>query len=150
MNLNGATILSLLAMLVVGAVVAIQPPINAELGRRTSDLAAAFISASVACLILGTIFFFFGDHSSLRELRSVPIGYFVGGLAGAAFIAGSLITVRYLGAGGVAAATIAAQLTVAAMLDAAGVLGLDPTPLTPLRLLGVAALFAGVALLTLG
>jgi transporter family-2 protein len=149
-NLSSSTVLALIATLAVGALVAVQPPINAELGRRTTDLAAAFVSAAVTLLVLGTIFFVVGDPSSLRQLSGVPVGYLAGGVCGAAFVGVSLVTVRHLGAAGLVAATIAAQLTVAAILDAAGVLGLDGTPLTPLRLLGIAALFAGVALLTFG
>jgi uncharacterized membrane protein YdcZ (DUF606 family) len=51
--------------------------------------------------------------------------------------------------GGVVAATITAQLIVSAILDAAGVLGLERVSLSPTRLLGVAALIVGTALVTL-
>jgi transporter family-2 protein len=58
------------------------------------------------------------------------------------------MTVRTLGAGGVVAATVAGQLIVSALLDRAGVLGLDRVGLTPTRLLGFGLLLLGTALVT--
>ena len=41
-------LVAVLATLAVGALVAFQPPINSELGKRTTVLAAAFISTALA------------------------------------------------------------------------------------------------------
>ncbi|MEA2333329.1 MAG: bacterial/archaeal transporter family-2 protein [Thermoleophilaceae bacterium] len=139
--------LALAATLAVGALLALQPPVNAELARRTGDVGAALVSSGITTVVLGVILFAFGDPGSLRGLSGVPVGLLAGGLFGVAILLVTLIAVRHLGAGGVAAAAIASQLTVAAILDATGVLGLERTPLTPLRLLGIAALLVGVALL---
>ena len=147
--MNPVTAIALVATLAIGALVAAQPAVNAELAGRTSDLAAAFISASVTLLVLGIVFLAFGDHGSLGKLREVPIGYLAGGIMGAAIIGVSLVTVRQLGAGGVAAAAIAGQIIVAAVLDQLGVLGLTKVPLTPLRLVGVVSLIFGTLVITL-
>jgi bacterial/archaeal transporter family-2 protein len=57
-----------------------------------------------------------------------------------------LVSVRTLGAGGVTAATIAGQLTMAVALDRLGILGLPQRGLTLPRVVGVALLAAGVFL----
>ena len=148
-NWNSTTIAALLATLAIGALVALQPPVNSVLGKRTSDLGAAFISVSVTFLILGVILVVFGDPGSLAKVRDVPAIYLTGGIYGAAFVAVSLITVRYLGAGTTIALLVAAQLVVGALLDHFGVLGLERVSLSPLRLTGVAILILGTTLVTL-
>lgn len=131
------------ATFVVGALVALQPPVNSELGRHTSSLAAALISGGVTFLALGVIFLAFGDFSSLKGVREAPAGLLTGGLFGAAFVAVSLITVRTLGAGATFALVVCAQLIVATILDRIGFLGLDEIAITPLRVIGLVALIAG-------
>ena len=71
-NWNTTTVLSLLATAAIGALVALQPPVNSELGRRTSDLGAAFVSVSITFLLLGAILLAFGDVGSLSKVREVP------------------------------------------------------------------------------
>ncbi len=149
MNLSGSTIAALVATLAVGALVALQPPVNAELGRRTGDLSAAFFSVSVSFLILGLIFLLFGDPGSLSRIRDVPLVYLSGGVYGAIFVGVSLVTVRYLGAGATVAALVSAQLVVAAVLDQLGVLGLEQIALSPIRAVGIAALVFGTVLVSL-
>ena len=149
MNLGLPTVIALLATLAMGAVVAIQPAVNAELGRRSSDLAAAFFSVGISFAALGLIFILFGDLGSLAKVRHVPAIYLSGGLAGALFVAVSLVTVRYLGAAATAGAFLCAQLVVAAVLDQMGVLGLDRISLSPVRILGIATLILGSILVTI-
>ena len=59
----------------------------------------------------------------------------------------ALVTVSSIGAGGVAAATITGQLTFSVVLDRLGVLGLEETPITLERVLGVALLLVGTYLI---
>jgi transporter family-2 protein len=72
--------------------------------------------------------------------------YLLGGLLGAVYVANALIAVSTIGAGGVAAATIAGQLTASVIADRLGILGLQQVALSPQRILGVALLLAGTAL----
>ena len=58
-----------------------------------------------------------------------------------------LVTVSTIGAGGVAAATVTGQLTASVVIDRLGVLGLEETPITLERVLGVALLLAGTYLI---
>lgn len=148
-NLTPAVLAAAAATLALGAVVALQPPVNSELGKRTSDLGAAFVSVTVTFLILLVIFVIFGDWGSLAKLKDVPAIYLTGGLYGALFVIVSLITVRYLGAGLTIALLIAGQLIVAALLDHYGVLGLDQIEISAARMIGMAALLAGVVMMAI-
>jgi transporter family-2 protein len=139
---------AVLATIAVGALVAFQPPVNSQLAKHTSVLGAAFVSAALAGVVMAFIALFAGAIPSPRVVADLPVGYLTGGLIGAVLITVSLVTVRILGAGGVVAATVAGQLIVSALLDRAGVLGLDRVGLTPTRLLGFALLLLGTAFVT--
>jgi transporter family-2 protein len=141
-------LLAVLATLCVGALIALQPPVNSELGKRTSVLAAAFISTGISAVVLGLLALAFGEFGHVRRVPHIPVVYLTGGLMGAALVSVSLVTVRTLGAGGVVAATVSGQLVVSAILDRYGVLGLERVGLTPARVAGFALLLAGTALVT--
>jgi bacterial/archaeal transporter family-2 protein len=141
-------LLAVLATFAVGALIAFQPPVNSELGKRTSVVAAAFIGTTIAALVLALLALVLGEAGQVRRIPHIPPLYMTGGLMGAVLVSVSLVTVRTLGAGGVVAATVSGQLVVAAILDHYGFLGLDRVGLTPARLAGFALLLAGTALVT--
>jgi bacterial/archaeal transporter family-2 protein len=141
-------LLAVLATLGVGALIALQPPINSELGKRTSVVAAAFITTTIAALVLAALALVLGEAGQVRKVPHIPPLYLTGGLMGAVLVSVSLVTVRTLGAGGVVAATVSGQLVVSAILDRYGFLGLDRIGLTPARLAGFALLLGGTALVT--
>jgi bacterial/archaeal transporter family-2 protein len=141
-------LLAVLATVGVGALIALQPPINSELGKRTSVVAAAFISTGISAIVLGAIALALGEAGHVRRVPHIPAIYLTGGLMGAVLVSVSLVTVRTLGAGGVVAATVSGQVVVSAILDRFGFLGLDRIGLTPARLLGFALLLVGTALVT--
>jgi transporter family-2 protein len=136
------------ATVAVGALIAFQPPVNSELGKRTTVVAAAFISTAISAFVMAVIAAVAGDFNQVRKLPHIPVVYLTGGLLGAALVSVSLVTVRTLGAGGVVAATVTGQLTVSALLDRYGVLGLDRIGLTPMRVAGFVFLLLGTALVT--
>jgi transporter family-2 protein len=141
-------LLAVLATFAVGALIAVQPPVNSELAKRTSVVAAAFIATTIAALALALLAIVLGEAGQVRRVPHIPPLYLTGGLMGAILVSVSLVTVRTLGAGGVVAATVSGQLVVAAFLDKYGVLGLDRIGLTPARLIGFALLLTGTALVT--
>ncbi len=129
-----------------GGLVAAQAPINGKLGQTVGALPAAafsFVSGSVVLVVLALIF-----SDGLRGLPStdLPWYYFLGGLLGAVYVTSVVITVKYLGAGGIAAATIAGQLSASVALDHFGYLGLDRQPVSVARIAGIALLAAGTYL----
>jgi transporter family-2 protein len=138
--------LAVLLTAVVGGVLALQAPINAGLGRATGQLPAALVSFAVGTLLLAVIVGLSGDVAGLGSTFQVRWYYLIGGALGAAYVTVALIAVRSIGAGGVAAATITGQLIAAVAIDRMGILGLDRSPITVPRLVGVALLLAGTYL----
>jgi bacterial/archaeal transporter family-2 protein len=130
----------------VGGLIALQAPINSHLGKATGTFPAALISFAVGTAVLLAIVVVTGDVREMGGAGDVHGQYLTGGLLGAAYVTTVLLTVRTLGAGGVTAATVAGQLTTAMVIDRLGILGLEKTPITASRLLGVVLLFAGMAL----
>jgi hypothetical protein len=51
-----SVVAALIATMVVGGLIAAQPPINAELVRRSSDIAAALLSVAVSFVATAIIF----------------------------------------------------------------------------------------------
>lgn len=139
---------AVLATVAVGALIALQPPVNAQLSRFTGAIGAAFVSTAISAVALTILMVVSGSFGELKDLGSVPPGYLTGGLMGAVLVTVSLITVRTLGAGGVVAATVGSQIILSAVLDRLGVLGLDKHPLTPTRVAGFGLLIVGVVLVT--
>ncbi len=93
-------------------------------------------------MLLAAIVVLSGKAGGLGEATSVPWYYLIGGLLGAAYVFTALVLVDEIGAGGVAAATVTGQLTLSVVLDRLGVLGLEETPLSLERLVGVGLLLA--------
>jgi transporter family-2 protein len=129
-----------------GGLIALQAPINAGLGKATGDLAAALISFMVGTAALLLIVVVSGKAGGISHATDVRWYYLVGGLLGAIYVANALVAVSSIGAGGVAAATVAGQLTASVVADRLGILGLEQVALSPLRLLGVALLLVGTVL----
>jgi len=131
---------------IVGGILALQAPINAGLGRATGSIAAALVSFTIGTLALAVVVAASGEAGGLASTFDVRWYYLVGGVLGAVYVTTALITVRSIGAGGVAAATITGQLAVSVLIDRLGVLGLERTPLSASRVAGVVLLMAGTYL----
>jgi len=132
----------------VGGAVALQAPINSGLGRAVGTFQGAFLSfllGTVILLVLAAVTG--GGLGELSQAKNVSWYYLIGGALGVAYVSTVLVTVRSLGAGGVTAATIAGQLTMALVVDQLGILGVAKQPITAAKLAGVALLAAGVFLI---
>jgi transporter family-2 protein len=140
--------LVLMLTLFVGALVAFQPPANGLLARHVGDLGAAFTSLFISTIIVAVLLVAAGEMKQLSGLDHLRPVHTLGGIAGAAIVLVSLISVRSLGAGGVAAALVATQLIAAVTIDRLGIIGVEETPLTPIRIAGVALLVAGTLMVT--
>jgi bacterial/archaeal transporter family-2 protein len=131
---------------VVGGLIALQAPINSMLGKAVGTWQAATVSFAIGTVVLVAIAMLAGGLGSVGEARHLSWYYLTGGLLGAAYVTCVLVTVRSLGAGGVTAATIAGQLTMAVVVDQLGILGVERQPITAQRVLGVLLLGAGTLL----
>jgi transporter family-2 protein len=130
----------------VGGLIALQAPINAELGRNTGSVAAAFVSFAIGTLLLALLVGVTGQVSGLGSTFDVQWHYLLGGALGVAYVYTVLVTVSSIGAGAVAAATVTGQLTASVIIDRLGILGLEEQPLSLERIAGVALLLAGTYL----
>jgi bacterial/archaeal transporter family-2 protein len=138
---------AVLLMAGVGGLIAAQPVVNAGLGKQTGSIAAALISFAVGTLLLAGIVVVAGDAGRVSGAFDVSWYYLLGGVLGAAYVFTALVVVKHIGAGGVAAATITGQLTLSVVLDRIGFLGLEESPITWERVVGVALLLAGTYLI---
>ena len=130
-----------------GGLVALQAPINSLLGRSVGTWQAAFLSFAIGTLALAWIAALAtGGLGQLSHVRGVPWYYLTGGLLGAAYVTSILVTVRTLGAGGIVAATVAAQLAVSVVVDQFGLLGVAKQPVTVAKIAGVVLLGLGTYL----
>jgi uncharacterized membrane protein YdcZ (DUF606 family) len=133
---------------ITGGMIALQAPINSTLGKRIGTLPAASVSFALGTIVLVLLALVFGGgFGKLGEARHLGWIYLMGGILGAAYVTTVLVTVRTLGAGGVTAATIAGQLTLAVVVDQLGILHVAQKPITLARIVGVALLAAGVFLI---
>jgi bacterial/archaeal transporter family-2 protein len=137
-----------IATVVAGGLIALQPPIVAQLGDSIGTLEAAAVNFVVgAALLVVLALIFGGGFGDLHSASGLSWYHWVGGgLVGAAYVTTVIITVGSLGAAGVTAATVAGQLTASIVIDRAGVLGLTQRAITPGRVVGIAFLAVGVAL----
>ena len=135
-------------MVIAGGFIALQSPINSRLGHAVGALQGAFVS-----FFVGTVVLFVaatvarGGLGRISGVGDVPLLYLTGGVLGAGYVTTALLSVRSLGTGGVIAATIAGELTVAVLIDQFGWFGVTQQVMTPARAVGVVLLAAGVLLI---
>ena len=134
-------------IVVAGLALAAQAPINAGLGDAIGGLEAALVNFVVGSIVLVVAVAATRTGTGVPAALQVPRRYLVGGLIGAVYVTASVLLVRTIGAGGIAATTITGQLASSVALDRSGALGLDRRPLTPLRLAAVGLLIAGTCLI---
>ncbi len=140
--------LALITTLLAGGIVALQPPANAALASHVGDVAAAFLSAVITVTILGLLLVTVGHPGRLSGLTSFKPLYALGGIGGATVVVVALIAVRPLGAGGVTALLVTAQLLVSLLADRFGWFGLHHVGIGPARVLGLALVIGGTVLIT--
>jgi len=132
----------------VGGLIALQAPINSMLGKSIGTWQAATVSFAIGTAVLLSIALIAGGgFGDLGEVRHLSWYYLTGGVLGAAYVTSVLVTVRHLGAGGVTAATIAGQLTMAIIVDQLGILGVAKQSISWHRLAGVILLAVGTFLI---
>jgi transporter family-2 protein len=130
----------------VGTGFAVQAPINSALGKDIGPLPAATVSFAAGTVILAIVTAAFGGGFGRIGDHATWWPYVAGGLIGAAVASVTLQAVGPLGARGMIACLLTGQLTMAAIIDQFGLLGVSQQPLTFLRGVGLVLLGAGVAL----
>lgn len=141
-------LLALLATFGIGALIAFQPPSNALLARHVPALGAAFFSLMVSTAIVGVLLLLSGQVGGLSGLSELRPAHLIGGIGGAAVVAGTIPAVRVLGAAGLTAALVTTQLTVSLLIDRFSLLDVRQADITTQRLGGVVLLLLGTWLMT--
>ena len=144
--MNGA-LLSLILAVIGGALLAIQAPTNAILGKASgSPIVAAFISFLIGTVALGAAIGATSGKLFAPDLKQVPWYAWLGGFYGAFFVAVAAFGAPRVGIGVLLTAAIAGQLAAALVLDHYGMLGLERHPVTLTRVLGFGLVLVGAAL----
>jgi transporter family-2 protein len=135
-------------MVIAGGFIALQSPINSHLGRHVGALQGAFVSFVVGTLVLLVAAAVArGGLGRVADVGGVGSWVYVtGGVLGAGYVTVALLSVRSLGTGGVIAATIAGELTVAVLIDQFGWFGVTQQSISPARVAGIVLLALGVLL----
>lgn len=137
---------ALVAVFGVGLMGAFQPPVNARLAARLGGARAALTQSTIGTVALASIALAAIPFEPSPGGGSVPWWGWAGGVLGALYVVSTLASVPHIGAGGVAAASIAGGLAFAAAADQLGLFGLDPVSFDLPRAAALAALGAGAAL----
>jgi transporter family-2 protein len=127
----------------MGIASAVQGATNGALSGRIGLATAVWLNALV--VMIGATVLYFVLPRGEASAASGPWFLYAGGCYGLFIIAGAAFAFPRLGAGPTTALMVAAQLTTALALDHMG-LPSAKIAVTPMRVLGVALLFAGAVL----
>lgn len=136
-----------LAVVLGGAAIALQAPINGALSRELgSPVPAAAVSFGVGFLVLLAVALVQGQGASFLKLGQVPTWTLLGGLLGAWYVFTSVWGVSSLGVVTLVAALILGQMAAALVIDATGALGMAVREITPTRIAAAGLVAAGLLL----
>jgi len=142
---NAIVIMAILA----GTMIAAQGVVNGRMAAAMGGpMQAAFISFSVGWIALLGLNLAFGNSLNVVQAAQIaPWWAWAGGLMGAVVVTLAAFAVPKIGVATYVSAFIAGQLTAALFYDHFGLLGQTVREITPLRLLGVVFMGAGVYLI---
>lgn len=139
----------LAAALIAGAVVPFQAGANAAAGRALGHpLWATVVSLSVSLIcIIPVMLAMKVSWPTADNLAARPGWIWTGGIAGVIYITAAILVAPKFGAAGFMTAVIAGQIGASLLIDAYGLMGFTARDITPSRLIGVALVVAGVAIM---
>lgn len=138
----------LLAAAAIGALISMQPPINAQIAAVLgSPLLAATCSITIS-LVMILIARLVLDHTSINWARigALPWWALIGGAVGALFVIGALVVAPKVGVAAFFVFVVLGQLAGAAIIDRLGAFGVPVVAISWPRMAGIALVFAGAAL----
>ncbi len=141
-----SNLIMLIMLFAAGALASCQPLVNARLAQKIGLVESSFISFLVGTVFLLAMTLLFG-RGSLAQITQAPWWQLTGGLMGAFFVFTVILVVPKMGTGVVMAATIAAQLLMALVLDHFQVFGFRHIPVDLPRIIGAGLMLAGTWLI---
>ena len=142
-----ASLWALLLAGLSGAAMAVQGSWNAILGKVIGLLPATLLVHVIGSLGVLGILVFRWDSSSWNKLGEAPWFSFLGGLLGVLIVYGVAASIPKVGVANATTAIIAAQITMAVVIDHFGLFGLKAIPFSCWKALGMALLVTGTRLM---
>ncbi len=142
------SIILILLGILVGASIPLQAAANAKLGQSLGQpLWSAAIALSISALVaFCAIAMTRSPRPPLDTAFQVPAWCWLGGLSGAAFVISGIYLLPKIGAAQFLVATVVGQLILAVVIDHNGWLGVATKPIELNRLIGLALVLVGTAL----
>jgi len=145
------TTVAIVAVLVGGALTALQGPTNARLAAAVnSPVNAALISFAVGTVALMIVAAVLQSRPDVAAARALPWTSWLGGLYGAVFVVAAAYAVPKLGVATTVTLMVAGQMLLSLVLDHFGFMGMPRQPVSPARIAGVMMLIGGVLLVRRG
>ncbi len=127
-----------------GIFMAIQGSLNGALGKIVGVLEGNFLVHAIGLLLVVILLFVLGlGKGDLSKLGETPWYLYLGGVINVAIIFGVMLAIAKVGAGNATTAIITGQLAMAMVVDWLGLFGLEQTPFTWGR--GIGLVLMGVA-----
>jgi transporter family-2 protein len=139
----GLAVLAGVALPVQGA---INAQLRADLGAPLTAALWSFVVATVAMALILVVIR--PPRPQPARLTALPWWGWLGGLCGATYVTSVFLLIPHIGVAPTVALTVAGQQVASVLVDRHGWLRLPKRAITPQRLAGVAAILAGVALLS--
>lgn len=146
------TILWVLLGVISGACVAVQAPINAQLGRDLGlPFAAAFVSFAAGTVVLAVVTFATAAALQVQIHWAQPAWwlFIAGGALGTVFVTSTIVLTPQIGATAVMGLIVTGQLLAGLVIDKTGFLAAPMHDITPGRIAGAALLVAGALMIRL-
>lgn len=145
-------ILWILLGVISGACIAVQAPINAQLGRDLGlPFAAAFVSFAAGAILLGAVTFIVAAATQTSIHWSQPAWwlFIAGGALGTVYVTSAVVLTPQIGAAAVMALAVTGQLLAGLVVDRVGFMGVAVRELTLGRIAGAALLVVGALMIRL-
>ncbi|MBZ4645847.1 MAG: bacterial/archaeal transporter family-2 protein [Petroclostridium sp.] len=130
----------------VGIFLAVQPPVNAGLGKVVSPRVAALHSFLTGTVVLFLINIFYRNLGAYASIIKVHPIYWIGGLLGVVIVLFTIQVIPVLGTGTTLSIFVAVQLIIGVLIDHFGMFGVPRSPIGILKILGIVFMLIGVRL----
>jgi len=137
--------LYIVAAIAIGAVLSLQPPINATMARIIgSPLLSATISISISLVVVFTLWLVWGKAAGdFSQAKFLPWWVLIGGLAGVVFVAGSIFVAPILGIAIFFVCVVAGQLLGSTIIDQIGAFSMEVKPVNTMKMVGLGLVLLG-------